>query len=107
MSSRVEKPWWPVKALKRRRKREERFLLSLGWKEKVCVGSVWGEDHALLSTGFMRCVFDSSCDCRACHVACKPPWSFVNLLSELVGQAHREMEELKQVLTASHVEAAN
>ena len=57
--------------------------------------------------GFMRFVFDSSCDCRACHVACKPPWSFVNLLSELVGQAHREMEELKQVLTASHVEAAN
>ena len=28
-------------------------------------------------------------------------------LSELVGQAHREMEELKQVLTASHVQAAN
>ena len=59
------------------------------------------------TAGFMRCVFDSSGDCSACHVACKPPWSFVNLLSELVGQAHREMEELKQVLTASHVQAAN
>ena len=50
MSRGVEKLHRPEKALKRRRKREERFLLSLGWKEKVCVGSVWGEDHALLST---------------------------------------------------------
>ena len=52
MSSRVEKPWWPVKALRERRKRRERFLVEFGLEESFCVGSVWGEDHALLSTGY-------------------------------------------------------
>ena len=50
MSSGAKKPCRPVKALRERRKRRERFLVEFGLEEGFCVGSVWGEDHALLST---------------------------------------------------------
>ena len=61
MSSGAKKPYRPVKALRRRRK-TERFLVEFGLEESFCVGSVWGEDHALLSTEINAAFKMQRCD---------------------------------------------